>query len=47
MAVTPDPLEDLRKKIEDFDFEKQKSSYESRLGELAQPPRNYNLFDFI
>ena len=45
MAVTPDPLEDLRKKIEDFDFEKQKSSYESRLGELAQPPRNYNLFD--
>ena len=45
MAVTPDPLADLRKKIEDFDFEKQKSSYESRLGELAQPPRNYNLFD--
>ena len=45
MAVTLDPLQDLKKKIEDFDFEKQKSSYESRLGELAQPPRSYNLFD--
>ena len=45
MAVTTDPLQDLKKKIEDFDFEKQKSSYESRLGELAQPPRSYNLFD--
>lgn len=45
MAETLDPLQDLKKKIEDFDFEKQKSSYESRLGELAQPPRSYNLFD--
>jgi hypothetical protein len=45
MAVTTDPLQDLRKKIEDFDFEKQKSSYESRLSDLAQPPRSYNLFD--
>ena len=45
MAVTTDPLQDLKKKIEDFDFEKQKSSYESRLSDLAQPPRSYNLFD--
>ena len=27
MAVTLDPLQDLKKKIEDFDFEKQKSSF--------------------
>tara|TARA_R110000765_G_scaffold354490_1_gene444645 strand:+ start:43 stop:1275 length:1233 start_codon:yes stop_codon:yes gene_type:complete len=44
-TTSQDFIERLRKEVQNFDFEKKQSSYKSRLGELAQPPRSYNLFD--
>lgn len=44
-TLTNEALEDLRKKVDEFDFEKKQKTYAERLEELSPPSRNYNLFD--
>tara|TARA_A100001515_G_scaffold124709_1_gene109085 strand:- start:2740 stop:3930 length:1191 start_codon:yes stop_codon:yes gene_type:complete len=44
-TLTNEALDDLRKKVDEFDFEKKQKTYAERLEELSPPSRNYNLFD--
>ena len=44
-TLTNEALEDLRKKVDEFDFEKKQKTYAERLEELSPPSRDYNLFD--